>query len=1110
MNWIQALYLSPVFMAVILSALLAAFTWRRRPATGAIPLALTMFFTAEWSLFYILELLAPTLQEKFFWESLEYIGVVAIPVTWLMFALQYSGRERWVTPTNVSLICLIPVLTLLFFWTTPQWGWMRREMWLVDRGPFTLIGKTYASWFWISLAYNYLLILMGTALLVQALLRSPSLYRNQRILLITGGLLPMITNALSIFGLNPLPGIDLTPAAFALSGVLVAMGMFRYQLLDIYPVARDAVMESMADPVIVLNAANYIVDINPAALRYLERTLPQVIGLRAAQVFSAWDHLVEKYTSSLQADDEVELIVQGKPLYFDLHISPLYDLRQRFIGRLIALRDITRRKQAEQALHRLNDVLEDRVSERTRQLFTLNRTGQTLSRILTPAQIFETAYQAAVSMLAARSFFIALFNSEKNELYFPAYWIEQRSISLPPRGMANGFYEYILCTKSPLCIPEGITEAFSHLGIDLPKPQPRCLLAVPVLSGEQVLGVMGVQDMEREGVFSSRQVEWLSTLGSQVVVALENARLVAAAQQELAERKQVVAALKESEERYFLAMRGANDGLWDWNLKNNSLYYSPRWKSMFGYEENEVGNTLSEWFVRVHPDDIERLNAEILAHLQNSSPDLTSEHRIMHRDGEYRWVMCRGLAVRDANGTAYRMAGSMTDVTVRKRAEEQIIYDAFHDSLTDLPNRALFQDRLGRAIERNHRNPADLFAVIYLDFDRFKLVNDSLGHSIGDQLLVASARRLENCIRSSDTVARLGGDEFVILLEDVIGEEDAHLVAERVLNDLSLPYHLGGHQVFSSASIGLVLSVWDYEHPEEVLRDADIAMYRAKLMGKARTVLFHPEMREMARARLELETDLREAIDQQQFRLHYQPIVDLHDARLIGFEALARWEHPSRGLMMPLDFIPVAEETGLIIPIGHWVMREACQQARLWQIQYPNDPPLTISVNLSARQFTQIDLCNVVESILEETGLPGNTLSLEVTESVLVENRQLASELLQCFRQMGIRVQIDDFGTGYSSLSYLHQFPIDTLKIDRSFVEKLSYNGETNTAEIIRTIMTLARELDLKVIAEGLETSKQLSRLLALQCEYGQGFYFSEPVENAEAEALIAKSRLTN
>lgn len=531
---------------------------------------------------------------------------------------------------------------------------------------------------------------------------------------------------------------------------------------------------------------------------------------------------------------------------------------------------------------------------------------------------------------------------------------------------------------------------------------------------------------------------------------------------------------------------------------------------MLGYEENEVGNTLSEWFVRVHPDDIERLNAEILAHLQNSSPDLSSEYRVLHKDGEYRWVMCRGLAVRDANGTAYRMAGSMTDITIRKRAEEQIIYDAFHDSLTGLPNRALFQDRLGRAIEHNRRNPADLFAVIYLDFDRFKLVNDSLGHSIGDQLLVASARRLENCIRSSDTVARLGGDEFVILLEDVAGEADARMVADRVLNDLSLPYHLGGHQVFSSASIGLVLSIWDYERPEEVLRDADIAMYRAKLMGKARTVLFTPEMREMARDRLELETDLREAIDQQQFRLHYQPIVDLNDGRLIGFEALARWAHPRRGLMLPLDFIPLAEETGLIIPIGHWVMREACQQARFWQEQYPLDPPLTISINLSARQFTQVDLCAVVEGILEETGLPGHTLSLEITESVLVENRQAASELLQGLRGMGIHVQIDDFGTGYSSLSYLHQFPIDTLKIDRSFVEKLSYNGETNTAEIIRTIMTLARELDLKVIAEGLETSKQLSRLLALQCEYGQGFYFSEPVENTEAEALIAKSRLTN
>jgi diguanylate cyclase (GGDEF)-like protein/PAS domain S-box-containing protein len=562
-------------------------------------------------------------------------------------------------------------------------------------------------------------------------------------------------------------------------------------------------------------------------------------------------------------------------------------------------------------------------------------------------------------------------------------------------------------------------------------------------------------------------------------------------------RKHTEKALRESEERYALAARAANDGLWDWDLTKDKIYFSPRWKSMLGWEEHEIGDSPEEWFSRIHPDDVERVRADICAYLDELAAHYEDEYRILHRDGNYLWMLGRAFTVRDENGKAYRMAGSQTDITRGKVV----------DVLTGLPNRVLFMDRLGRAFDRARRRKDKTLALIFLDLDDFKLVNDSLGHLVGDQLLVAIAGRLESTVRSGDsvarfgrnqTIARLGGDEFTILLEEIPGVLDATRVAERISKELSEPFVISGQELFSSASMGIAVFNPLYQNPEELLRDADTAMYSAKSLGKGRFEIFDANMRANTIARLQLETELRKALERKEFENHYQSIVSLKTGEIFGFEALVRWRQPTRGLVSPGEFIPVAEETGLIVPLGKWVLETAAQQLQIWQARFPEQPPLWISVNLSARHFLQPELLDQCRQILDQTQLSHSTLSLEVTESAMMPNPEFAIEVMGRLKELGIKIALDDFGTGYSSLSYLHRFPLDSLKIDRSFVSHMMDDDE-----IVRTIITLGRNLGLKVIAEGVETEEQSERLLELGCEFAQGYYFSVPLNAQQASDLL-------
>lgn len=563
-------------------------------------------------------------------------------------------------------------------------------------------------------------------------------------------------------------------------------------------------------------------------------------------------------------------------------------------------------------------------------------------------------------------------------------------------------------------------------------------------------------------------------------------------------------ALRESEERYALAARGSNDGLWDWNLLLDEVYYSDRWKAMLGIEENGLEKTPATWISRIHPEDVSGFLEMMCGRVNSGVTHLERELRMLHRDGAYRWMLCRGVYVRNREGLVYRMAGSLTDITEGKVG----------DPLTGLPNRLLFVDRLERTIERARRLGRGDFAVLFLDLDKFKLINDSYGHQAGDRLLIEVARRLETSIRCADTlsrtvcrttVARHAGDEFTVLLESISSREDADSIADRIIQAFATPVELDSVSVFPTFSIGIALGNHQTLCAEDLMREADTAMYHAKSEGRNQRKRFEHGMQEKAAQRLALEQDLRRALNSEEFFLQYQPIIELASGNVTGFETLVRWQHPERGVVSPLAFIRTAEEMGLIVPLGYWILEQACRQAALWQTEFPRHRYPMVSVNCSVLQLYHAEFIDRVVEILHRTGADAQGICIEVTESTLMDRPDAIRPVLLALREIGIQISVDDFGSGYSSLAYLHRFPLDSLKIDRSFVSTLQLSGESS--EIIRTIISLAHGLNLAVVAEGLETEQQRETLRRLGATHAQGYLIS-PAMNASAAARFALEQL--
>ena len=581
----------------------------------------------------------------------------------------------------------------------------------------------------------------------------------------------------------------------------------------------------------------------------------------------------------------------------------------------------------------------------------------------------------------------------------------------------------------------------------------------------------------------------------------EKSRLVDELSRAIAKERVAEDALAVSQERFAAAIRGANDGIWDWDLVNDAFFASPRFRALLGMADDAECTSVDQWLARIAPSDVDRVRFELDLHVRGLTPQFESEYQVLDPDGYPRWMDSRGQALRRDDGTPYRMAGSLTDITERKRQEEQLLRNAFYDDLTGLPNRALFMDRASFLLSRVQRASDHAFGMLVLDIDRFKNVNDSLGHAAGDQLLIQVSERMGAVLRTGHTLARLGGDELGVLMDDLNDTSEAAEMAARMLESLSEPFDLDGHEVFTSASIGIARSLPTHANAEELFRDADTAMYRAKQAGRGRFEVFDPVMHETAVSILRVEAELRRALERDELEPYFQPVVELRSGRVVGCEALVRWNHPERGVVGPYEFVSIAEETGLIVRVGEVVLREACRRVREWADAGLS--PITVAVNISVNQMLEEGLVETVSAVLAETGILPSSLELEVTESVVMKDPGAVGRKLEAINDLGVSLSIDDFGTGYSSLGYLKRFPFSALKIDRSFVMDLP--GDVDDGMIVEAVIGLAHGLKMSVIAEGVETEAQREFLVDRGAERMQGFLVSPPVPADEFRRILER-----
>ncbi len=556
--------------------------------------------------------------------------------------------------------------------------------------------------------------------------------------------------------------------------------------------------------------------------------------------------------------------------------------------------------------------------------------------------------------------------------------------------------------------------------------------------------------------------------------------------------------LRQNKRDLEIIAHASHDSLWEWDFAGNRVHRNGNVRHIFGGSLHESPHDIEAWRQRLHPEDAERVWSSLRQAIENKTDQWEEEYRIRRNDGSYIFVSDRGRVIRNKAGKAVRMIGGLADVSAQRRAEDQLIYSASHDALTGLPNRECFLASIRHALASQQHENHKTIAVFFLDIDRFKVVNDSLGHAVGDQLLSAVAKRLKQCLRVYSIAARFGGDEFTVMLENVENNTDAASAADRIQSALATPFEFDGHHLVITVSIGIALA-GKYDTPEDILRHADIAMYRAKSAGKARHILFEPAIDTSAKDLLQLESDLRQSLKQQRFHIYYQPIVSLSTGRIISFEALLRWEHPSRGLLLPSEFLSLAEEAGLIVPLGQWMLRESCRQLCRWHRQSSTAQRLSININLSEKQFLEPSLIDQVKLALDENHLDGRFVTLELTETMIMKNNEVTLARLRQLRNLGVKLAVDDFGKGYSSLGRLQDFPISIIKIDGSFTHRI----EAEKSQIVDAIVALAHQLDLEVTAEGIETFRQFSHLVEAGCSSGQGFFFSAAIDQAEAFSLL-------
>lgn len=837
---------------------------------------------------------------------------------------------------------------------------------------------------------------------------------------------------------------------------------------------EDSIFNSISDAIVIVGPDAQIIRVNPATLDLTGYSESELIG-KPIEFLSRNGSMFGKIFRRKLANNNLSRRLEtycprkdGSHFPVSVSASKVFDPESGNYNIVCVARDITREKRLEAESRAISKIIH----------------GVTTTANLD--ELLLLIHRTIKKIVYAENFFVALFDPQ-TEMLTMQFWVDKYDPMPAPLKVGRSMSAYVFrAGRSMLLTHEDSMRLIAQGEVESVGTDSPIWLGVPLKTPDGSIGVLVVQDYENTDTYTQQDVELLTSVADQIAMAIE--------------RKRAEEALQISHQRFELITRATSDAIWDWNLSTNELWWNEGFQKLFGYSGDEIGTDLRSWTERLHPDDRERVTSSVHSHIESGQHNWTDEYRFRRKDGSYAFVVDRGYVVHGHENKPVRMLGSMMDVTERKSLEAQLTHQALHDPLTKIANRALFRDRVEHALARLTRNHVSI-AVLFLDLDNFKSINDSLGHAAGDKLLVHVAERLQDCLRNSDTAARLGGDEFAVLIESVTHEDESVNIANRILDVFCEPFSIEGNEVYVGTSIGIAAGSAETAGSEELLRNADLAMYLAKGRGKGKYVVFESKMHEALMERIELEADLRRGIDEREFVLHYQPIFDLRSKRILGMEALIRWQHPRFGLIPPMKFIPLAEETNLIVPLGEWILGEACRQVQEWRGETDAAAHISVTVNISIRQFMQKELADIVSKALEESGLPPRSLILEITESFMLQDTEATIRKLHELKKLGIRLAIDDFGTGYSSLSYLQRFPIDILKIDKSFIDKLGQGSEGNA--VARAIIMMGDSLNLKTIAEGIEHPDQITVLQYLGCEAGQGYHFAKPLTKEEMDAFL-------
>lgn len=836
----------------------------------------------------------------------------------------------------------------------------------------------------------------------------------------------------------------------------------------------DSIFNSINDAILVVNSDAKIERVNPATLEHTGFSEAELVGHSVEKLTRSRRFFQKMFAKSLHHSIQGNrfemncLRKDGTHFPVSVSTSTIFDSKTQEQKLVCVSRDITKRKRLEAESRAISRIIHGAASTANLE------------------ELFDLIHRTIKKIVYAENFFVALFDPE-SEMLTMQFWVDKYDPMPAPLKVGRSLSAYVFRQGRSMLLTDADAKKLIEQGeVESVGTDSPIWLGVPLKTPNGVIGVLVVQDYEDSDSYSYREVELLTSVADQIALAIE--------------RKRAEEALRLSQERFELVARATSDAVWDWDFSTNDIWWNEGYQKLFGYGPHEVGGGLDSWESRLHPEDAERVVHDIHRHIETGKTHWQDEYRFQRADGSFAFVADRGYVVYDAEAKPVRMLGSMMDVTERKSLEDQLTHQALHDPLTNIANRALFKDRVDHALTKLGRSNSSL-AVLFLDLDNFKSINDSQGHAAGDKLLIAVAGRLQDCLRNADTAARLGGDEFAVLVESMFRPDEAVMIAERILSVFKQPFIVEGKEIFVGTSIGIAASTTESQNSEELLRNADLAMYLAKSQGKGKFIVFEPKMHAALMERIELEEDLRRGIEEEEFVIHYQPILDLESNRMLGMEALVRWMHPRSGLLSPGRFIPLAEETNLIVPLGEWILHEACRQVQTWREDYESDSDVSVTVNISIRQFQQTELVEMVRKALKLSGLPPNSLILEITESFMMQDTEATILKLHELKKLGVRLAIDDFGTGYSSLSYLQRFPIDILKIDKSFIDKLGQGSEGNA--VARAIIMMGDSLNLKTIAEGIEHPEQISELQSLGCEAGQGFHFAKPLSVGDMDEFL-------